>query len=146
MLCLCLFLDVGRCIGIGWLYTLFIDSNVALSLLSSCSVPVIPTYVFGASDYFYTSHAFFGPREWLRKSFGVCIPLSVGLWGSFFCPLQVDTTIVFGEPLSFEMKVKGAPTAEELDAAHAKFCCSLTDLFDEHKETAGYGDRELNIV
>ena len=109
-------------------------------------VPVIPTYVFGASDYFHTSHAFFGPREWLRKSFGVCIPLSVGLWGSFFCPLPVDTTIIFGKPLSFEMKVKGAPTTEELDAAHAKFCSSLTDLFDHHKEALGYGDRELDII
>jgi hypothetical protein len=109
-------------------------------------VPVIPTYAFGASDYFYTSHAFFGPREWLRKRFGVCIPLSVGLWGSFFCPLPVDTTIIFGKPLSFEMKLKGAPTTEELDVAHAKFCSSLTELFDEHKEALGYGDRKLDIV
>jgi hypothetical protein len=32
----CLFLDVGRCIGIGWLYTLSCFSNIALPLSSSC--------------------------------------------------------------------------------------------------------------
>ena len=109
-------------------------------------VPVVPVYVFGASDYYHTSHAMFGPRLWLMKSFGVCITLAAGYLGSFHCPLPTKTTVVFGKPLVFTMKEKGAPTAKELDAAHVKFMTALTNIFDEHKTELGYGDRTLEIV
>ena len=110
-------------------------------------VPIVPCYVFGASDYFYTSHALFAPREWLRKRFGVCIPLSIGLWGSFVCPLPVKTTIVFGKPITnLKVKESGSPTKEELDSAHQAFCDALVELFDQHKESLGYGDRSIEII
>jgi diacylglycerol O-acyltransferase 2, plant len=109
-------------------------------------VPIVPCYVFGASDYFYTSHALFSPREWLRKTFGICIPLSIGFWGSLVCPLPVKTTIVFGRPLVSEVKEKGAPTKEELDEAHRAFCDALVELFNRHKGSLGYGDRTLEII
>ena len=109
-------------------------------------VPLVPSYVFGASDYYFTSKAFFAPRSWLQKKLGVCIPLAVGLWGSIFVPLPVKTTIVFGEPLTFKMKEEGAPTNEELDVAHEEFCKALRQLFDTHKNDLGYGDRELELI
>jgi hypothetical protein len=109
------------------------------------NMPVVPSYVFGVSDYYYTSNVLFQPRLWLQKQLGVCIPLAVGLFGSIFCPFSVKTTIVFGEPLTFEMKDKGSPTSEELDAAHQQFCKALRHLFDSHKKDLGYGDRELEI-
>jgi 1-acyl-sn-glycerol-3-phosphate acyltransferase len=109
-------------------------------------VPIVPAYVFGASDYYYTSNLFFGPRLWLQKNLGLCIPLAAGLWGSIFCPLPVKTTIVFGEPLSCQMKEKGNPTNEELNAAHEEFCKALRHVFDSHKHVLGYGDRELEVL
>ena len=109
-------------------------------------LPVIPSYVFGVSDYYYTSNAFFRPRLWLQKRLGICIPLASGYLGSMFCPFPVKTTIVFGDPLSFEMKEKGSPTAEELDKAHGEFCQALQQLFDLHKKELGYGERELEIL
>jgi 2-acylglycerol O-acyltransferase 2 len=108
-------------------------------------VPVVPVYVFGASDYYYTSKTFLAPRLWLQKKLGVCIPLATGLWGSIFVPLPVKTTIVFGEPLNFKMKEKGLPTNDELDLAHGEFCEALRHLFDSHKLELGYGDRELEM-
>lgn len=109
-------------------------------------VPVVPVYVFGCSDYYNTRHAFFDARVWLMKKFGVCITLATGYLGSPVCPLPVKTTIVFGKPLEFKTKEKVAPTAEELDAAHAEFITELAKLFDEHKTRLGYGDRQLEIV
>jgi 2-acylglycerol O-acyltransferase 2 len=58
-----------------------------LKLAMSKGVPVIPVYVFGASDYYRTYDAFLGIRLWLVKNLGICIPFSVGLWGSILCPL-----------------------------------------------------------
>lgn len=109
------------------------------------NIPVIPSYVFGVSDYYYTFDYAFPFRKWLEKSFGIGIPLAYGLWGSLFCPLPVKTTIVFGKPMIFETKVIGIPSSEELDTAHEKFCKALQDLFDEHKQKLGYGDRKLII-
>jgi 2-acylglycerol O-acyltransferase 2 len=121
------------------------DRKGFVKLAMRHGVPIVPAYAFGVSDYYHTSMACFGPRLWLQKTLGVCIPLAAGLWGSVFCPLPVKTTIVFGAPLSFELKEKGSPTKEELDTAHAQFCKALRDLFDSHKQELGYGDRELEV-
>lgn len=110
------------------------------------NVPVVPMYVFGASDYYYTSNAFFGLRELLRKRTGVCIPLGVGFLGSLICPMPVKTTLTFGKPISFTVKEPSAPTNEEVDDAHAAFCVALRELFDEHKVRLGYGDRTLEFL
>ena len=109
-------------------------------------VPVLPIYVFGVNDLYYTSDFIFGLREWIMKNLGMCIPLASGYLGSGFVPLPCETTIVFGKPLSFEMKVKGSPTAEELDEAHAQFCSALKQLFDDNKTKLGFGDRELEMI
>ena len=79
-------------------------------------VPVVPCYIFGASDYHYTSDALFGAREWIQKTFAVCLPLAVGYWGTM-CPRPVPTTVVFGKPIRFEIRQKGEPSQEEIDRA-----------------------------
>jgi 1-acyl-sn-glycerol-3-phosphate acyltransferase len=109
------------------------------------NVPVVPCYVFGASDYHYTWHGFFKPREWLQKKFGVCVPLALGYCFSL-CPFPVKTTVVFGEPLLLETKETGNPSPSEVDRGHAKFCQELEKLFEKHKHDLGYRDRKLEIV
>lgn len=106
-------------------------------------VPVVPVYVFGASDLFYTSKLFFRPRFWLVNRFGICIPFCRGLYGSL-CPLPKKISIVFGAPKMYEMK-GDSPTENEVDEAHDQFMKELELLFDTHKTTYGYGDRKLVI-
>lgn len=115
-----------------------------LRLAMKKNVPVVPSYVFGASDYHHTWNGFFPPREWLQKRFGVCIPLAIGYFCSP-CPLPIKTTVVFGLPMRFQMKDQGNPSASEIDAAHEQFCDSLMQLFEKHKRDLGYGDRVLEI-
>ena len=62
-------------------------------------VPVVPVYVFGCSDAYRTSHALFGPRNWLVKNLGVCVTFATGKWGSPCCPFPVRHTVVFGRPV-----------------------------------------------
>ena len=108
-------------------------------------VLIVPSYVFGSSDLFSTSSKFYGPRYYLMKNFGICIPLCWGLWGSF-CPLPVDTTIVFGKPLNLFVNMKNSePTEAELNAAHVEFCSALQQLFEDNKTKLGYKDRKLII-
>jgi 1-acyl-sn-glycerol-3-phosphate acyltransferase len=117
-----------------------------LVLAMKHNVPVVPCYIFGASDYHYTwNDWFFGPREFIQKRFGVCLPLAVGYLGSM-CPRPIKTTITFGKPIYFEVKENGNPTDEEISTAHKIFCDALIALFDEHKCALGYSDRQLEIV
>jgi 1-acyl-sn-glycerol-3-phosphate acyltransferase len=114
-----------------------------IKLALQYKVPVVPVYVFGASDLFLTSKLLFGPRYWLMSRFGICIPFCRGLYGSL-CPLPKKVSIVFGAPVLYEMKGE-TPTEQEVDAAHNQFMKELELLFDTHKTTYGYGDRKLVI-
>ena len=117
-----------------------------IKLAMKNKVPVVPMYVYGCNDYFYTSKLFYSLRYTLVKRLGVCIPLCAGLFGSMTCPLPKKTTIVIGKPLQFTMKGDDGPTEEELNTAHDLFVKELVKLFDEHKEQLGYGDRTLKVV
>lgn len=107
------------------------------------NVPVVPVYVFGCSDLYETSNAFYNFRYWLMKNFGVCLTMHSGMFKGA-CPFPVKNTIVMGNPLDFKMKGK-EPTTEELDLAHEQFCKALETLFNENKERLGYDDRILEI-
>ena len=50
-------------------------------------------------------------------------------------------TIIFGSPLTFDMK-GSEPTDKELDKAHGLFIQELKALFDKQKSACGYHDRE----
>jgi len=110
------------------------------------NVAVVPIYVFGASDMYHTSPCFFGFREMLQKKLGVGIPLTTGLFGWMFCPLPQKITVVLGKPMTWKLAEKGNPTQAELDSAHSEFCKALIDLFEEHKEALGFGDRKLEMI
>lgn len=115
---------------------------IKLAMRKRCQV--VPTYVFGSSDLFHTSRFLYGPRYWLMKRCGICIPFCQGMIGSPMCPLPKKVTVVFGAPLNFDMEGH-SPTDEELDKAHDMFIHELTCLFDRHKASCGYPDREIEI-
>ncbi|CAB9510542.1 Diacylglycerol O-acyltransferase 2 [Seminavis robusta] len=110
------------------------------------NVPVVPVYVFGASDLYHTSNAAFGLRLALVKNLGVAIPLTAGKCGFPLCPVNVKTTIVFGTPIEMKCKEPGKPTDEEVQAKHKEFVMALEKLFDDNKTALGYGDRKLDIM
>lgn len=116
-----------------------------IKLAMTHGVPVVPVYVFGASDYFYTSSFALEFRLWMVKALGISIPLAFGQYYTPLCPLAVATNVVFGDPFLFEPKIKGSPSPEEVDQAHKLFCLALSSLFDSHKKDFGYGGRVLEI-
>lgn len=109
-------------------------------------IPIVPMYVFGCSDSYYTYNNDLFPRfrQWLVQSFGICITLCSGLWGNPLCPLPKTTTMVLAAPMAFPQS--NEPTSAEIDAAHSLFIEQLKKLFDANKERLGYGDRTLEIL
>ena len=140
---------------------------IKLAMKSRKNVKVVPVYVFGVNDMYYTSKFMYKTREYIMKTLGMCLPIASGYLNSGFVPLPPNlrgnnknaaTTIVFGKPMTFNNNNKtkdpngssssSLPTItnEELDIAHEKFCKSLKELFDENKTKLGYGDRELIMI
>lgn len=106
---------------------------------------VVPCYAFGCVDLYSTyTNLFFKPREWLRKTLGVCIPMYRGALG--FLPLRKPVHLVLGAPLELPPLTKpGQPTEEEVQMAHGKYVEALKNLYDEEKHQFGHADRELTI-
>jgi hypothetical protein len=75
-------------------------------------VPIVPVYVFGASDYYHTWFVGYGLRLWIMKKLGICITLAFGLYGSTVCPIPVETTIVLAT-IGFYRHVAGAPSTRK---------------------------------
>jgi 2-acylglycerol O-acyltransferase 2 len=105
---------------------------------------LVPSYAFGCVDLYDTYTFLHGPREWIRKTFGVCIPIYRGLIG--FLPKRVPMNLVFGDPIEPSCAQPGAPTDEEINAAHAVYIAALRKLFDDQKAQFGYADRELVVT
>ncbi|CAE8697401.1 unnamed protein product, partial [Polarella glacialis] len=116
-----------------------------VKLALEAKAALVPCYAFGCVDQYDTyPHVLHGPRESLRKAFGVCIPLYRGLVG--FLPKRVPVNLVFGAPLELPIcSVPGAPSDAEVVAAHAIYVKALQVLFDAEKGRFGYGDRQLAV-
>mmetsp|Transcript_47589 Transcript_47589/g.112655 ORF Transcript_47589/g.112655 Transcript_47589/m.112655 type:complete len:118 (-) Transcript_47589:191-544(-) len=113
-------------------------------------VPLVPVYVFGCSDLYYTSSFLMSLRMWLVKNLRVALPIYWGGWGLCYYPnpsgfpLPVPQNVVFGDPIEVPHTEK--PTKEQVAAAHATFVAALIALFDQHKAQFNAADRTLEVL
>ena len=107
-------------------------------------VPLVPVYVFGASDLYQTSSFCLNLRLAILRWTGISWTMGRGHAASPYCPLAVDTTMVLGEPIMVQ-KVE-RPTPEQVDKLHAEFVTALQQLFDQHRASLGHCDRALEIL
>eukprot|EP00465_Bigelowiella_longifila_P012113 CAMPEP_0185261144 /NCGR_PEP_ID=MMETSP1359-20130426/9594_1 /TAXON_ID=552665 /ORGANISM="Bigelowiella longifila, Strain CCMP242" /LENGTH=263 /DNA_ID=CAMNT_0027847651 /DNA_START=323 /DNA_END=1114 /DNA_ORIENTATION=- len=124
---------------------------VALAVESG--TPLVPVYVFGCSDLYYTFDHFFGFREALRKALRICLPLFVGDFG--LAPRRgVEVTIVFGDPIPVNMVKRPRHDAAEKEKEHFRdvvkkvhgvYMERLAKLFDDAKDCVGFGERKLVV-
>jgi len=113
---------------------------------------IIPTYVFGASDFFHnltTNNNF----QWLMtfsRRIRCCLS---AFWGPFGLPIPFipRLTMCAGKPIAppteWEGKSTGAPCPPELiEAMHAQVLEEITRVFEKYKVAAGYPDGELEVL
>merc|ERR1719321_1450159 len=93
--------------------------------------PLVPCYVFGCSDLYYTSKFLIGLRMALVKNLGVALPLCFGEFGLPAAPFKRPLDIVMGQPIYFDKCPE--PTTEQVLEAHSKYMDALQTLFDNHK-------------
>ena len=113
---------------------------VRLALEQGASL--VPVYAFGETNLYYHSQAFISFRRWLVQRFGVAIPLLSGRFG--LMPFRERVTLVFGSPIAVD-RISN-PSADDIDALHKVYIDHLVKLFNDHKESLGYGDKTLHIM
>jgi len=96
---------------------------------------VYPIYTFGESQTHYTFTGLLNFRFWLNQ-FG--IP-AVAIFGCRWLPLMprkgCSILTYVGQPIDFP-KIE-APSKEDVQKWHSKYCDALTQLFEEKKKEAG---------
>jgi len=107
-------------------------------------LPIVPCYVFGCSDLFYTSSFMLSFRMWLTKKFRIAIPLA---WGRYGCvPGKGSLKMVFGNPIAVEaMTYDDRKYDTYVNEIHSKYVSELQRVFCAYKTKFGYGDRALEI-
>lgn len=106
---------------------------------------LIPTYVFGGTDFFnnlLTGDGFLS--NFFRKlRMGVTI-----FWGYLGLPLPFlpKVSMCIADPIPVKKWEGPGPIPQEIiDELHSKYLQSLKELFDNYKEQAGYANAELLI-
>ncbi|CAN0082773.1 unnamed protein product, partial [Ectocarpus fasciculatus] len=103
---------------------------------------LVPVYAFGETNLYSHSQFLIGFRKWLVNKFGVAVPL---LWGQYgLMPYKTAVTLVFGKPIVVTKKAN--PSQAEVSEMHKEYITALTQLFEQHKESLGYGNKELMIL
>jgi hypothetical protein len=137
--------------------------------------PLVPTYVFGSSDLYYTSRLLHGARMAVVKSLRIAIPVYWGGWGFFAYPSPKGFPLLVQQARSHDRTPQASfracaqmaractpqnvvfgdplpmervekPTNEQVAAEHARFVVALTSLFDEHKGRFGAAGRTLEVL
>ncbi|GMH32405.1 hypothetical protein BSKO_00239 [Bryopsis sp. KO-2023] len=110
-------------------------------------VPIVPVFAFGQSKtyaWWKLSQAF--PASWIRnlaRRSGVEPMLLWGRWGTVV-PYKVPITIAIGEAI--EVPHEQNPEDKKVEEILSVFIKSMRALYEKHKEAAGYGDIELEIL
>lgn len=107
---------------------------------------VTPIYTFGESQSYYTFSSLLDIRLWLNQEIGIPAALSFGFTLLPVLPRTSPRILtVVGKPV--EMPKLEDPTYEDVQKYHAVYCQALSELFDEHKKSAGLEDTvELEIM
>ncbi|QDZ18478.1 diacylglycerol acyltransferase [Chloropicon primus] len=118
---------------------------IKIALESGASI--VPVLCFG--EIYQLKNGISLPRlqAWTYKQFGFPIPfLPVGRFGMPI-PLANEggrpITFVVGEPLKVPKLKDGAPVREAVEATHKLYYSKVADLYEKHKEAAGYQGKRL---
>ena len=108
---------------------------------------LVPTYVFGATDFFCTGATSDHALARLSRKLRIGMTL---FWGQWFCPLIPFTpkvTMCIGEPLPVERWTgpRGKIPDELVDVLHEKYLASIVEMFEKYKTAAGYPDAKLEM-
>jgi len=114
---------------------------VKYAMMNGCHL--VPAYGFGTNQQFHTLVEAGGMLAKLSSILRISItPWVDRFWIPFgFVPSRHKVLVAVGKPIPVEKVEK--PTDAEVDALHTKYCDSLRALFNEHKASVGWQDKQL---
>jgi len=108
-------------------------------------VPLVPVYGFGHTQLWNVVVDPFGILEKLSVKLDTSLCPFFGRFGWFLGPPhRVPVTICVGEPVNCP-KISD-PTKEDIEIYHSMLLKKYANLFEQHKEAYGWGDKELKFV
>lgn len=117
-----------------------------IKLAFKTGADLVPCYLFGNTELLSlwtggtrSLHNFFCS---LSRTIGFAL---IVFWGRFGLPIPYRVPIlgVMGVPIPVQQK--DDPSQEEIDAVHELLLQRMVELFDEHKHSYGWGDKQLII-
>lgn len=105
--------------------------------------PIVPAYSFGNTAVFSCWYDSFGILEAISRKAQASFFL---FWGRFGLPIprRMNVTMAFGRVIEVP-KVEN-PTEEQIDEVHQKIIAATKQMFDLHKASLGWGDKEMKFV
>ena len=107
---------------------------------------LLPTYVFGGTDFFHNLATHDNLLSRLSRRFRMGLTLFFGQ----FClpvPFQAKVLLCVGEPIPVKKWTGEGKIPEDLiDDLHSKYLNSINDLFEKYKSVGGYPDAHLEIL
>ncbi len=108
-------------------------------------VPIIPVYGFGHTILYTVLVDPFGILEYLSNHLQASLTPFFGRWGWFLGPpRRFPVTLCLGEPI--ECPTIAEPTVDDVNKYHAQMVAGFQQVFDQHKEAYGWGNKTLTIV
>lgn len=125
------------------------DRKGLVKLAIRTGATIVPCYLFGNTKLY--SMWYGGDEEsaplrkglrWLSRKLGAATIL---FWGRCFLPIPYRIPIygVMATPIRVEQSDE--PKQEDIDRIHAEMVASMRALFDEHKASYGWADKQLIV-
>ena len=114
-----------------------------IRLAIKSGVPVLPTFCFGELEAVSAvSPLPAGLAKWLQKHLRMSTTCFLGRW-NLFLPRRVPFTLCLGAPIPTRQTNDAAALDAETLRVHALYKQALRDLYESHRQSCGYGGREL---
>ena len=105
--------------------------------------PLFPGYSVGNTSVFDALFDPWGVMEFLSRKLKVSLFVPYGRFG-LPIPRRSNITMIFGAVIPVEKVPE--PTEKQVDELHEKLCNAIQDIFNTHKVSLGWGDKELIVV
>ncbi|CAK9097144.1 unnamed protein product [Durusdinium trenchii] len=106
-------------------------------------MPIMPAYSFGNTTAFSCWYDSFGILESISRKAQASMFL---FWGRFGLPIPRRTQVTMAFGRAIEVSKVENPTEEQIDEVHQKFLQATKQMFDLHKASLGWGDKEMEFV
>lgn len=111
-------------------------------------VQIVPVYGFGHSKLWTVLQDPFGIMERISVMANISVVAFLGRWGWPFGPARREPVMVaFGDPIVFPENKGGEKASRETVAKfHGRLVDGFKDVFDTHKASYGWPDKQLKVV